>query len=293
MMKRDAIKIFTLKNNNEGAAGIIVAVMLIGLIFTFLSVIQLSYIPDWSEEREAEHMEKVADQFTQLKFAVDVLSTIEKSGNKITTSITLGTDEIPLPLFLKSEKSFGYLRILTDDCSVNITDTNPILYSYQIGSIRYSSRNSRYIDIDYIYEAGGVIASQQLGNTMYIMPYFSVDYASSVDITYDIVNFIETTGKKYTTGHGNTQVQLEYIIKNTDTINNVDEITINTNYLPAWHNFLNSTLSSSGLIYGVGNDFVITENDNEITIDFNNALSVDITLNITDINIQIGPGWTE
>jgi len=293
MMKRDAIKIFTLKNNNEGAAGIIVAVMLIGLIFTFLSVIQLSYIPDWSEEREAEHMEKVADQFTQLKFAVDVLSTIEKSGNKITTSITLGTDEIPLPLFLKSEKSFGYLRILTDDCSVNITDTNPILYSYQIGSIRYSSRNSRYIDIDYIYEAGGVIASQQLGNTMYIMPYFSVDYASSVDITYDIVNFIETTGKKYTTGHGNTQVQLEYVIKNTNTINNVDEITINTHYMPAWHNFLNSTLSSSGLIYGVGNDFIIIENDDEITIDFDNALSVDITLNIIDINIQIGPGWTE
>ena len=292
-MKRDAIKIFTLKNNNEGAAGIIVAVMLIGLIFTFLSVIQLSYIPDWSEEREAEHMEKVADQFTQLKFAVDVLSTIEKSGNKITTSITLGTDEIPLPLFLKSEKSFGYLRILTDDCSVNITDTNPILYSYQIGSIRYSSRNSRYIDIDYIYEAGGVIASQQLGNTMYIMPYFSVDYASSVDITYDIVNFIETTGKKYTTGHGNTQVQLEYVIKNTNTINNVDEITINTHYMPAWHNFLNSTLSSSGLIYGVGNDFIIIENDDEITIDFDNALSVDITLNIIDINIQIGPGWTE
>ena len=38
---------------------------------------------------------------------------------------------------------------------------------------------------------------------------------------------------------------------------------------------------------------LITENDNEITIDFDNTLSVDITLNITDINIQIGPGWTE
>jgi hypothetical protein len=293
MRKRDAIKIYMLKNNNEGAAGIIVAVMLIGLLFTFLSVIQLSYIPNWSEEREAEHMEKVADQFTQLKFAVDVLSTIEKSNNKITTAITLGTNEIPLPLFLKSEKSFGYLRILTDECSVNITDKTSILYSYPIGSIRYSSRNSQYIDMDYIYEAGGVITNQQLGNTMYIMPYFSVNYASTVDITYDVVNFIEITGKKYTTGHGNTQVQLEYVIKNTDVINNVDEITINTNYIPSWHNFLNSTLSSSGLIYGSGNDFVIIENDNEITIDFDNSLQVHVTLNITDINVQIGPGWTD
>lgn len=293
MRKRRTIKIHTLQNNNEGAAGIIVAVMLIGLLFTFLSVIQLSYIPDWSGEREAEHMEKVADQFTQLKFAVDVLSTIEKSGNKITTAITLGTNEIPLPLFLKSEKSFGYLTIFTDKCMVNITDKTPILYSYTLGSIKYSPRNSQYINIDYIYEAGGVITNQKLGNTMYIMPYFSVNYASTVDITYDAVNFIEITGKKYTTGHGNTQIQLEYLSKNTTTINNVDEISINTNYMPAWHNFFNSTLSSSGLTYGAGNDFVINENDNEITIDFNNALSVDITLRITDINIQIGPGWTE
>ena len=92
MRKKRFIKFCRLQSNNEGAAGIIVAVMLIGLFFTFLSVIQLTYIPDWSEEREAEHMEKVAEQFTQLKFAVDVLSTIEQSGNKITTAITLGTN---------------------------------------------------------------------------------------------------------------------------------------------------------------------------------------------------------
>ena len=62
--------------------------------------------------------------------------------------------------------------------------------------------------------------------------------------------------------------------------------------MQAWHNFFNDTLSSSGLTYGASNDFVIIENNNEITIDFNNALSVDITLIITDINIQIGPGWS-
>ena len=54
------------------------------------------------------------------------------------------------------------------------------------------------------------------------------------------------------------------------------------------------TLSSAGLTYGAANDFEINENDidNEITIDFNIALTVDITIIITDINIQIGPGWT-
>lgn len=292
MRKKQSIKIHRLHNNNEGAAGIIVAIMLIGLFFTFLSVIQLSYIPDWSEEREAEHMEKVAEQFTQLKFAVDVLSTIEKSGNKITTAITMGTNEIPLPLFLKSEKSYGYLRLISDDCIINITDSTPLSYSYQLGSIKYSPRNSQYIETDYIYEAGGIITSQNLGNTMYIMPYFSVDYAGNVDITYEAVNFTDIAGKKYTTGHGMTQIQLEYVNKNSEIINNINQITIATDYTQAWHNFFNDTLISSGLIYGASNDFVIIENNNEITIDFNNALSVDITLIITDINIQIGPGWS-
>jgi len=293
MRKKKSMKILSLQSNSYGAAGIIVAVMLIGLFFTFLSVVQLSYIPNWSEEREAEHMEKVAEQFTQLKFAVDILSTIEQSGNKITTAITLGTNEIPLPLFLKSEKSFGYLRLMSDESIINITDTTPVTNTYELGSIKYSPRNSQYIETEYIYEAGAVITNQNLGNTMYILPYFTADYSGNVDITFSAVDFIDIAGKKYTTGHGITQIQLEYKSKSTNTINNVDQITISTEYMPAWNNFFNDSLESIGLFYGAGNDFEISENevDNEITLDFNNALTVDITLIITEINIQIGPGW--
>jgi hypothetical protein len=294
MRKKRCMKILSLQRDNNGAAGIIVAVMLIGLFFTFLSVVQLSYIPNWSEEREAEHMEKVAEQFTQLKFAVDVLSTIEQTGNKITTAITLGTNEIPLPLFLKSEKSFGYLKLIDDESMINITDTTPVTNSYDLGSIKYSPRNSEYIETDYIYEAGALVTSQNLGNTMYIMPYFSVDFSGNVDITYEVVDFIDIAGKKYTTGHGITQIQLEYKSKNTNTINNVDIITLTTHYMSAWNNFFNDSFESIGLVYGVGNDYEIFENnvDNEIIIDFSNAITVDITLIITEINIQIGPGWT-
>jgi hypothetical protein len=292
-MKRwDTKKIIKLENNNEGVAGIIVAVMLIGIMFAFLSVVQLNYVPDWSEEREAEHMDTVSTQFTQLKFSVDLLSTVGVSGNKITTPITLGTQEIPLP-FLRSDKSFGFLRVFSDECVVNITDTTPTTYSNTIGSIKYTSRNSNYVDVEFIYEAGGVITNQNLGNTMYVMPYFDVDYSSSVDITFDVVNFIESTGNTYTTGHGNIPIKLEYIATDTSPINNVNTITICSNYLLAWHNFLNDTLLDSGLSYGASDDFIIIENDEEITIDFNDALSVDITLRIIDIDIKIGPGWLD
>ena len=283
-------KFLNLKNNNQGVASVVVAVLLIGLLFTFLSYIQMNQIPDWTEEREAEHMNEVADQFTQLKFAVDMLSTVDVSGNKITTDITLGTKEIPLP-FLQSGKSYGYLKSLEDSCRINITDQTPNLYSYFLESIQYSSRNTEYVNMDYIYEAGGVIINQKTGNIMYIAPYFSVDYSSSVAITFDAVNFSDNTGNKHTTGHGNSPILLEYIGKNVSTINNVDILDIATGYTKAWHNFLNTTLSYAGLTYGSANDYIITENDNEISVDFDDALIVNLNIRIIEIDFQIGPGW--
>ena len=290
MRKRISIKFLNLQNNNQGVASIVVAVLLIGLLFTFLSYIQMNQVPDWTEEREAEHMNKVANQFTQLKFAVDMLSTVDISGNKITTDITLGTKEIPLP-FLQSGKSYGYLKSLEDSCKINITDQTPNLYSYFLESIQYSSRNTEYVNMDYIYEAGGVIINQKTGNIIYIAPYFSVDYSSSVDISFDAVNFSDNTGNKHTTGHGNSPILLEYIGKNVSTINNVDTIDLVTEYTSAWYNFLNSTIKDAGLTYGSANDFVITENDNGISVDFDDALIVNLNIRIIEIDFQIGPGW--
>jgi hypothetical protein len=269
---------------------VVVTVLIIGLLFTFLSYIQSTQIPDWTEEREAEHMEKVGDQFTQLKFAVDMLSMIDKGGNKITSDINLGIKEIPLP-FLKSGKSYGFLKILDDECKINITDQISNVYSFSLGSIQYSSRNTEYVDMDFIYEAGGIVINQKSGNFMYSRPYLDINYVSTVDITYDIINFTDISGKKYTTGFGKTPIQLEYISKNTTTINNVDTLNILTEYTIAWHNFLNSSLSTSGLTYGSINDYVIIDNNDQISIDFNDLLSVDITLRISEIDIQIGPGW--
>ena len=290
MLKKTEFKIHQLKKNNEGAASIVAAVLIIGIFISFLSFIQINQIPDWTEEREAEHMENVANQFTHLKFAADMLSTIDKSGNKFTTDITLGTKEIPMP-FLKSSKSYGFLTLLDDECQINITDQGSNSSSYPLGSIKYSSRNTEYVNMEYIYEAGGIIINQKSGNVMYSMPYFSVDYGSTVDITYDTINFIEVSGKKYTTGNVRTPLQIEYVGKNISTINNVDTIKIISKYPSAWNNFLNTSLSSSGLEYGSSNDYIINETNDETSIDFNNALSVDLDIRISEINIQIGPGW--
>jgi len=281
-----------LRENNEGVAGIVVAVMLIGLLFTFLSLVQVNWVPDWSEEREAEHIDSVANQFTQMRFAVDILSTVDQSGNKITAPITLGTQEIPLP-FLRSDQSFGYIKISPDNYMLKITDKNPTLHEFPLGAFQYSSVNSNYLNVEFIYEGGGIITNQDTGNNMYIKPSYDVDYSSDVDITLDVTNFIETGGKTYTTGNSGIQIQLEYVQKNSNTISNVNTLAITTEYHSSWNNFFNDSLKNAGLDYGASKHFVIYSDADDLVVDFDDALSVDITLTEIEIDLQIGPGWSE
>jgi hypothetical protein len=266
--------------------------MLIGLLFTFLSIVQMNYVPDWSEEREAEHIDNVSNQFTQMRFAVDILSTLDQSGNKITAPITLGTQEIPLP-FLRSDQSFGYIKIISDVYNVKIKDKNPTLYEFPLGTFEYSSVNSNYLNVEFIYEGGGVITNQDNGNHMYIMPSYDVDYSTDVDISLDVIDFVETSGKTYTTGNGGIQIQLEYVQKNSNTINNVNTIAITTDYHSSWNNFFNDSLKNAGLNYGASDHYVIYEDEDDLVIDFDDTLSVDIILRTIEIDLQIGPGWSE
>ena len=51
-------------------AGVIEALLLVALASIILSTIQLVYIPQMMEEREAEHMDEVSNQFSSLKFMI-------------------------------------------------------------------------------------------------------------------------------------------------------------------------------------------------------------------------------
>ena len=52
---------------NHAVAGVIEALLLVALVAIILSTIQLVYIPQVMNEREADHMEDVSNQFSFLK----------------------------------------------------------------------------------------------------------------------------------------------------------------------------------------------------------------------------------
>ena len=283
------IQMKKMKNSDDAVVGIVATFLIVGLIVTVISMIQAVYIPKWMEQTEADHMEVVADQFSQLKFAIDTQSAIKEPGTPISTSITLGNKELP---FLTSSRAYGSLDILSDECMVTTTnDSGPV--SYPLGVIKYSSANVYFLNQAYICEAGAVILSQSQGNTISIKPAFSVSYGygSDININLTILN-ISTIGEKRSIGgYGTYPIQTEFSGINVTNFTDVKNITIDTNYQNAWKKFINNTLINSGLNSSYGADFSISVNDDSMILKFNDSITVNLKLKHVTINAQIAPGW--
>lgn len=282
-------KLRKLKNSNEGVVGIIIAFLLTGLIVVVISIIQTVYVPKWMEQAEAEHMEMVADQFSQLKFAIDTQSAIKQKDTPISTSITLGNKDMP---FLTSNKAYGSLEILSNECIITITTNDLKSYSYPISIIKYNCQNNYFLEQSYVFEAGAVIINQIDGNVMAIKPTFVVKNKVDFIISFTIINISTIGNKSSIGGYGTYPIQTEYSTFNpspipTDRIYNVSYIIISTNYPNSWSNFFSKTLINSGLQANT------IKNENNVVVEFKNNFLPIVNIQLVNISAQIAPGWIE
>ena len=267
--------------SDNAVAGIITAILLVGLIVIVISLIQTTYVPKWMRTIEAEHMGDVADQFSQLKSAIDIQAATRQK-TPMSTSITLGNKEIP---YFSASRAFGSLLILSNNCTVTITNLSNS-YSYSLGIIKYSSKNVYYLDQSYIYEAGSVILNQSEGNVMSIKPFSAIKNAN-VNITFDIVNITGVGGRTSAGGYGTYPIRIEFVRNTTVLMNNIKNITIATNYPNAWHQAFKSILQSANLTYST--DFSVTDTAGEVTIEFLGVTTVHLALNVIEIDAWIAP----
>ncbi|KYK31274.1 MAG: hypothetical protein AYK22_08120 [Thermoplasmatales archaeon SG8-52-3] len=272
------------RKSENGVVGIVVAVLFIGLMVTVVSLIQMVYVPKWMEQKEAEHMDVVDAQFSQLKFAIDTQSSTGQLNIPIATSITLGSKELP---YLMSLRSFGQLEIKPASFKINITNITDS-YEYLIGTIEYSSSNAYYLDQSFIYEAGAIITSQEEGNMISIKPsIYLKNVGENQEILIDLPDINSIGGKTTGSGYGSTAIQTECVGFDNIIIEGVNRISITTHYTNAWMIYydwiLKSVLDSS--------DYSLTVIGNEIIIQFFNSPNLDLT--IANINAQIGAGWVE
>jgi len=281
-IKRNIIRF---KNSEEGVAGVVVALLFIGLFISFIAFVQTVYVPQWMKVKESEHMDQVANQFSQLKFAVDTLTVSAQGYSVISSPITLGSKEMP---FLSSSRSYGSLDILTNDCRITITDNNDVSASYILGSIKYKSENAYYIDQSYIFENGALILSQDSGDILSVRPAFSV--VDNQDLSFNVIKLMLFGEKTSASGYGTYPLQTKFSSSTFSRIYNLKKITMYTSYNMTWNNFFSDALSNSALNYTINNL------GNAVTVTFFDTPDADLPdllLNVVEIEIQISPGWVQ
>lgn len=293
------------KKTDSAVVGMVSAILIVGLIVTVISIVQVVYVPIIMEQREAEHMDKVTEQFGSLTSVIDSQASFGTKGIPVATFVTLGNKELP---FLVSSKAFGTLEILDDPLlnntpSITITSSGGS-QSFPIGVITYTSDNAYYLEQSYTYEAGAMIVSQSSGNIMMVPPFFFVDYNetnNTVTLSFDVVNISSIGNKTIASGYGTYPIQTEFHrISSNITFENVTRMTIDTPFSNAWFIFINRTLTSEGLNReGLGYDqFNLTDTEQTLQLDFPcvfadpaDCLKVKIIYKIIEIQAQIGPGW--
>jgi hypothetical protein len=275
-------------NNKSGVAGVIEALLLVGLVAVILSIIQLSYIPQIMVQREAEHMDEVSNQFSYLKSMIDI-QTITQSSAPMFSMITLGSRELP---YFVTARALGQLNIIEDEDS-KITWSGES-YSIPLTSIKYDADNSYYVDQTYVLEGGGIIVKQPTGNSsMRVDPPIDIKTQTGKIILYfNITRFVGKEYKNSTGGYGKCIIRTNYshtdpYTGNPFPIQGAASIKIYSDYPHAWNESLNNSIGN--LV-----DVKLDPSETPKYVEIKQKSGGDpIDLYVTEIYIdaQLGPGW--
>jgi len=277
--------------SDDAIVGIIVAVLLIGLVLSVVSLIQTVFIPNWMEEIEADHMGEISDQIAQLKFAIDIQTALNISDIPIDVPITLGSNNLP---YLSSARAYGNLEIIPNEVSIYIDDGISTINDYLLGVIKYSSINNYFINQDYTYESGSVIISQYEGDIMSTLPNFNAifDGYNMTVVEFTIVDIVGVGNKLSASGFGNFPIRVEFSKSDNSTWNDIKYINITSENYQSWNIFLENILINAGLD---SSNYTITSSDLDEKLSIEFADDHILNLNVKEIEIyaQIAPGWID
>jgi len=306
--------------NNSALAGVIEALLLVGLVAIILSTIQLVYIPEIMKQKESSHLDEVENQFAQLKSVIDTQSMmgVMQSDEAIAYSpmfspIKLGTKK--LPYFVTSD-ILGEIRIIDNEESNSEIEVTPSISEDEyingipLTSVKYTYYSMYQNKINrfyYIYEGGGVISNQTgaknyTGEVMKVNPPITIENNSGIiEIYYYIPVFKCPSGKDYV-GRliNNAYIRTNYTnhVKHTtppDTLTDPNHhyIKIYSNYLDAWYNsFMDNRI---GMLWEYEkNNYIDVEYYNQVTPPYikisPDNWDIDLDFTIVEIGIQTGSG---
>lgn len=292
--------------HNQAVAGVIEALLMVALVSVVISIIQLVYIPQVMEQKEAEHMDEVSNQIAYLKSVIDTQALTGSTSTNaplshvpMSSMITLGSRELP---YFVTASAFGDISVIHDKNSM-IEKYRPLEVPIEISlltSIVYHADNSYFVDQTYILEGGGIIVAQPDGESvMRADPSISIKNLSSIktiELEYYLPKIIGISGKNTTSGTGRCFIRTNYSSCPPTTDNPIypnQSIIIKSEYLNAWNESLNGLLGEENktVTIKIGPD--PTDFTKKVVLIYAKNLEYIINLKLTIVYIecQIGPGW--
>jgi hypothetical protein len=269
----------TLLQNKQAVAGVIEALLLVALVATIISTIQLVYIPELMEQRELEHMDEVSNQFSHLKSLIDI-QVATQSDAPVSSIITLGSRELPYFLTVPSQGELSVIN--SDDYYIEIDGVSTIT---TLSSISYYGDNSYFYKQTWALEGGGIIIHQREptpSSAMRVNPTLNYTEDGSITIHFALPTFLSFSGKESTAHRGKAVVRTNY--SNTEgpiTYPVTNFFRVYTRFTEAWNHTFSDLL---------GDKLDVSKTDEYVEI---RKISDPFDLEITYIRIyaQIGPGW--
>lgn len=290
---------------NQAVAGVIEALLMVALVSVVISLIQLVYIPQVMEQREAEHMDLVSSQMSTIKSMID-LQAMTKSSAPISSMITLGSKDLPYFITIKAvgtlstDEDYNYKIMMNPPPTPGL----PSKFSSNgttipLSSIKYEADNSYFVDQIYILEGGGLIVKQPDGSpVMRANPSISVEEKTNLIIHFDLPFILSIPAKNMTSGEGNCFIRTNYSNNYTYSYNvgNISNgweyayIRIYTKYPNAWNESLHDIL---GTYATETNPCIrITSHPSQNYIEIKpREKGITLELNVITIYVQIGQGW--
>lgn len=287
-------------HDTSGLAGVIEALLLVAMVSIIISMVQLVYIPEIMEQREAEHMDDVENQFSFLKSTIDIQTALGKNMPQ-SSPITLGSRELP---YFVTARAFGQLDIVDADRTDSVFRVNPPLsgtgqfsgeFNVPLTSFIYEAYNSYFVHQIYALEGGAVLMMQPDGETGKVEPSMVINNETTyVEISYNLPVFKSISGKNATAGIKNCFVRTNRSHNETYTSTLTDAglhyIRFSSDYVDAWNQTLCGLLEEE-----IKNGYITVKKESVpeptyVEIKKSGSKNIRLNLEVVYLGAQIGPG---
>ncbi|WP_143072237.1 DUF7289 family protein [Methanolobus profundi] len=287
-------------NCDSAISSVVSAVLLLGIVVSLITVVNVQYVPEWKTTAEQVHMDDVFYDMAEMKNEVDILSaySLTEPSTTLAVSVPVKMGGGSIPIFA-SGKSSGRLAINDEDFDMSIVAMTPGLYYnsdpllLDLGTITYVSNNNYFVDQVFTYENGALIVSQNDNSLMRLEPQMSMKRTENGTNITMYVNALDINGPTRSISSSSVE-ELNFRTNGSDSLYwegllfSDMTMTLRTSHPSSWVTFFETMTDDSGIDAA---DYSISYNDSVVVFFLEGDAGEDIKLNVTksifDVNLNL------